>query len=253
MGMTLGTAMFSGVAGLRHLVQRRKPEGDGDRSSNASCSSLLTDKTARVPQDRTGSPTPHGFPNTARVRQPNCELSLLDDGFPMPIPVKLELETANQTQNIRFSERTKSDEYARLKELLTNGKYEEADRETWQLMQRISGAHQRGYFEIRDFEEFPTVALQTLDRLWIEASEGRFGLSVQKRIYREEDRQYDRLGARVGWVNSGKWLTSSDESYRPEIFPEGHLPLAMWRSQLASFGFFGLGMCLEVFLSREDF
>lgn len=219
MGMTLGAAMFSGVVGLRHLVARRKQKFAPDRS----------------------------------CRQQNCEISSLDRGLTTAIPVKEKLESSSQTQNSLVLVRTKSDEYARLRELLENGQYEDADRETWQLMQRISGVHQRGYFEIRDFEDFPTLALQTLDRLWLEASKGRLGLSVQKRIYREEDRQYDRLGARVGWVDSGKWLTSGERIYRPDILPEGHLPLAMWRAQLASFGFFGLGMCLEVFLSREDF
>lgn len=142
-------------------------------------------------------------------------------------------------------------EYARLQKLLAECQYEEADRETWRLMLRVAGVHQRGYFEIRDFEEFPATVLRTIDRLWLEASEGRFGLSVQRQIYREEDCQYDRLGARLGWIVAGKWLKASNPRDRREL-PVGNLPSAAWRSQLASFGFFGLGMCLEVFFSRED-
>lgn len=217
MGMTLGAAVFSGVAGLRHLVERRRQDLDQPRSYRG-----------QVP----------AFSPPNRV-------------VATAVPLKSDLEKSTTSESSQVLVRTTIDEYARLKELLANGQYEEADRETWQLMQRISGVHKRGYFEIRDFEDFPTIALQTLDRLWLDASEGRLGLSVQKRIYREEDQQYDRLGTRVGWVDSGKWLTGSDRIYHQEI-PEGHLPLAMWRAQLASFGFFGLGMCLEVFLSRED-
>jgi GUN4-like len=218
MDRTLGAAVYSGVTGLRHLVERRRLEGRRSRSYRR--------------QDAASRP--------------------LDELFSTAVHLKSDPESATEIQNPQVFTREKIDEYTRLRELLANSQYEEADRETWQLMQRISGVHKRGYFEIRDFEDFPTIVLQTLDRLWLDASEGYFGLSVQKRIYREEDRQYDRLGSRLGWVDGGKWLTAGDRLYRQEP-PEGHLPLAMWRSQLASFGFFGLGMCLEVFLSREDF
>jgi GUN4-like len=218
MGMTLGAAMFSGVAGLRHLVEKRRSDGRRSRS----------------------------------YRGQGSELSSSDVLFSTAVNLTSDLESYTTTPNQQVLAETTIDEYARLRKLLSHCQYEEADRETWQLMQRISGVHQRGYFEIRDFEDFPTLALQTIDGLWFDASKGHFGLSVQKRIYREEDRQYDRLGSRVGWVDAGKWLTNGDRLYRQEM-PQGHLPLAMWRSQLASFGFFGLGMCLEVFLSREDF
>lgn len=218
MDRTLGAAVHSGVTGLRHLVERRRSEGRRSRS----------------------------------CREQDTDSNSLDELFSTAVHLKSDKESATAIQNQQFFAGEKIDEYTRLKELLANSQYEEADRETWQLMQRISGVHKRGYFEIRDLEDFPTIALQTLDGLWLDASEGYFGLSVQKRIYREEDRQYDRLGSRVGWVEAGKWLTAGDRLYRQEL-PEGHLPLAMWRSQLASFGFFGLGMCLEVFLSREDF
>lgn len=218
MGMTLSAAMFSGVAGLRHLVERRSRDRRRDRS----------------------------------CRGQSADLSSSDVLFSTAVNLKSNIDSSTATQSPQVLAGTTIDKYVRLRELLANCQYEEADRETWQLMQRISGVHKRGYFEIRDFEDFPAIALQTLDGLWLDASKGYFGLSVQKRIYREEDRQYDRLGSRVGWVDAGKWLPAGDRLYREEI-PEGHLPLAMWRSQLASFGFFGLGMCLEVFLSREDF
>lgn len=116
-------------------------------------------------------------------------------------------------------------EYARLQKLLAECQYEEADRETWRLMLRVAGVHQRGYFEIRDFEEFPATVLGTIDRLWLEASEGRFGLSVQRQIYREEDCQYDGLGARLGWIVAGKWLKASNPRDHREL-PAGNLPSA---------------------------
>ncbi|MDY6938057.1 MAG: GUN4 domain-containing protein [Cyanobacteriota bacterium] len=145
----------------------------------------------------------------------------------------------------------KLDEYAKLREFLDRQKYEEADRETKRLMLQIVGARKRGYFELADFETFPSSALQTIDRLWIDRSNGQFGFSVQKRIYQEVEAEYSLLGTRVGWVRWGKWLKMDDGAYALDS-PKGHLPYAIWQSQLASFGFFGLGMCVEVFLSRTD-
>ncbi|MBE9040018.1 GUN4 domain-containing protein [Oscillatoriales cyanobacterium LEGE 11467] len=143
------------------------------------------------------------------------------------------------------------DEYGKLRDYLEKKKYEEADRETWRLMLQIVGARKRGYFELEDFEMFPSTALQTIDRLWIDLSEGRFGFSVQKQIYQEVETEYSQLGTRVGWVHGGKWLKMDDRTGDRE-FPRGHRPSAIWQSQLVSFGFFGLGMCIEVFLSRTD-
>jgi GUN4-like len=215
-GMILGVTVLSGIARLRNLIERGR-------------------------RDRLRS----------RSYRPDRDLDR-----PSDVVVSTAVQSGSDIQRsvaaqIPIVQVGTKDEYTRLRELLAHRQYGEADRETWRLMLRISGAHQRGYFEIQDFEEFPASVLQTLDQLWLDASGGRLGLSVQKRIYREEDRQYDRLGSRLGWVVAGKWLTFGDPTYHQEM-PEGHLPLAMWRSQLASFGFFGLGMCLEVFLSRED-
>ncbi|MBD2113891.1 GUN4 domain-containing protein [Leptolyngbya subtilissima] len=89
----------------------------------------------------------------------------------------------------------------------------------------------------------PPEVLQTLDRLWVEASDGRFGFSVQRKIWAEVRAQNPEdsavaakaFGDRVGWTRppgmedptfiAGEWLTELE--INPSLdAPVGHLPWA---------------------------
>ncbi|HEY9879360.1 MAG TPA: GUN4 domain-containing protein [Leptolyngbyaceae cyanobacterium] len=88
----------------------------------------------------------------------------------------------------------------------------------------------------------PPEVLQTVDKLWTEASGGRFGLSAQKAIWEEAraahpdntDTASKAFGDRVGWTRptrdpdnfvSPDWLTEPELNYSLEA-PVGHLPWA---------------------------
>ena len=69
-----------------------------------------------------------------------------------------------------------------------------------------------------------------IDQLWVSASKGKFGFSVQKEIYESlrGTREYNgevwnKFGDRVGWRKGGSWLYSSDLTYSDEA-PKAHLP-----------------------------
>lgn len=61
----------------------------------------------------------------------------------------------------------------------------------------------------------PPEVLQTLDQLWVDASDGRFGFSVQQRIWAEVRSQNPvdsavaakAFGDRVGWTRPPAWKT----------------------------------------------
>jgi HTH-type transcriptional regulator/antitoxin HigA len=58
-------------------------------------------------------------------------------------------------------------------------------------------------------ENFPCDDLRTIDQLWVKYSQGRFGFSVQKKIWLEVGGKVDydtecKLGDRVGWRKGGK-------------------------------------------------
>jgi hypothetical protein len=89
----------------------------------------------------------------------------------------------------------------------------------------------------------PPEVLQNLDQLWVEASGGRFGFSVQQQIWAEvrEQNPVDSavaakaFGDRVGWTRpagqedptfiAGEWLTEQEITHGLDA-PVGHLPWA---------------------------
>lgn len=122
-------------------------------------------------------------------------------------------------------------DYSQLEDLLAAGKYQEADRETWNLMLKIGDREKEGSLSINIVEQFPLADLQTIDRLWQTYSDGRFGLSVQKQIYQSlgGTRGFDyeiwkTFGEQVGWYVNGDWLNYDDLNFAPSA-TIGHLPV----------------------------
>src|SRR5919202_2058669 len=74
-------------------------------------------------------------------------------------------------------------DYTRLRDLLAAGEWQEADRETQAVMLKVSGREQEGWIRVTDMEKFPCEALSSIDQLWVKYSHGRFGFSVQQRIW----------------------------------------------------------------------
>jgi eukaryotic-like serine/threonine-protein kinase len=92
------------------------------------------------------------------------------------------------------------------------------------------GREEEGWLDVKSIEKFPCEDLRTIDQLWVKYSDGRFGFSVQKRIYQslggttEYDRKvWEKFGYRVGWIRNEKWLCYNDLTFS-EKAPEAHLP-----------------------------
>jgi serine/threonine protein kinase len=122
-------------------------------------------------------------------------------------------------------------DYSILEDLLAAGKYQEADRETWNLMLKISDREKEGSLSINSVEQFPLSDLRTIDRLWQTYSDGRFGLSIQKQIYQSlgGTRGFDyeiwkTFGEQVGWYVNGDWLNYQDLHFDSSAM-SGHLPV----------------------------
>ena len=75
-------------------------------------------------------------------------------------------------------------DYINLQNLLAAKKWKEADKETARVMLKVAGREKEGWLNMESIEKFPCEDLCTIDQLWIKYSNGRFGFSVQKRIYR---------------------------------------------------------------------
>jgi tetratricopeptide (TPR) repeat protein len=121
--------------------------------------------------------------------------------------------------------------YAELRNLLAQGKWEEADRETGKVMLQAANQVKRGWLDEEDIEDFPCEDLRTINQLWLHYSNGKFGFSVQTEIYRslDETKQYFELriwrmfGDRVGWRKGGEWMSYDSLQFNLSA-PPGHLP-----------------------------
>ncbi|MEG4011485.1 MULTISPECIES: serine/threonine-protein kinase [unclassified Microcoleus] len=134
-------------------------------------------------------------------------------------------------------------DYTRLRDLLAAGKWKEADQETLNVMLKAARREKEGYFNKESIDNFPCDDLRTIDQLWVKYSQGRFGFSIQKKIWLEVGGKVDwetecKLGDRVGWRKGGSWLDTKNLTYNKQA-PVGHLPreLCGWWG-----GFRGLGV-----------
>jgi len=121
--------------------------------------------------------------------------------------------------------------YTRLHDLMAAGRWKEADQENYKVMVKVAGREKEGYLDKDAIKNFSCSALGDIDRLWVQASNGRFGFSVQKQIWKDvggtpgvyNDDIYIKFGDHVGWRRGGKWLGYSDLTFNTNA-PKGHLP-----------------------------
>jgi hypothetical protein len=114
-------------------------------------------------------------------------------------------------------------DYTRLRDLLADGKWKEADEETGVLMLKVARRETQGWLDTDSIKTFPCTDLRTINKLWVEYSKGRFGFSVQTRIYEEVGTDPEKWGDRVGWRKGGVWLDYSGFTFDSNA-PVGHLP-----------------------------
>jgi len=116
-------------------------------------------------------------------------------------------------------------DYTRLRDLLKNSLWREADQETAAIMIRLSGGELEGQFQ--DISTFPCTDLLTIDRLWQKYSQNKFGFTVQKDVWSSASRDFKDLARRVGWYTNSTWVKEQDLKYTITA-PKGHLPTLRW-------------------------
>ncbi|MFM7717313.1 MAG: GUN4 domain-containing protein, partial [Microcystis sp.] len=90
------------------------------------------------------------------------------------------------------------------------------------------------YLKIEDIDNFPCEDLATINQLWLQYSRGKFGISVQKRIYESlggsgnyDQQKWNDFGSKVGWRVNNKWLYYDQITFSLKA-PSGHLPTLVW-------------------------
>ncbi|KAJ7947501.1 tetrapyrrole-binding protein, chloroplastic [Quillaja saponaria] len=119
---------------------------------------------------------------------------------------------------------------------LSTNNFRQADEETRRLLIALAGeaAQKRGYVFFSEVQFIPDTDLKTIDDLWRQYSDNKFGYSVQKRIFHKVNKDFTKFFIKVGWM---KRLDTEVEQYNYRSFPtefiwelnddtsEGHLPL----------------------------
>ncbi|XP_058730029.1 tetrapyrrole-binding protein, chloroplastic [Vicia villosa] len=153
----------------------------------------------------------------------------------------------SQTTSSTPSSTSQSSSFELLQQLLSAKNFREADDETRRLLIVLAGeaAQKRGYVFFSEVQFISETDLQTIDKLWREHSDNKFGYSVQKKLFGKAKKDFTNFFIKVGWM---KKLDTEMEQYNYRSFPtefiwelnddtpEGHLPLtnALRGTQLLS-------------------
>jgi hypothetical protein len=124
-------------------------------------------------------------------------------------------------------------DYRKLRDLLKAGQWKEADEETLQVMLKAANRVSDGWLDAASLKNFPCKDLKTIDQLWVTASDGHFGFSVQKKIWEDCDRptsagkNWDQFSVKVGWQNkkATAYVNYSDLNFNPFLSPKGESPI----------------------------
>lgn len=125
-------------------------------------------------------------------------------------------------------------DYVPLATMLATGDFLAADQFTRDNLIKIAGpdAVKRSFVYWTEVKKLPEKDLCTMERLWLQYSDGNFGYSVQKRVWDVENGNFDNFIRRIGWTKEEngserklKWFGQNEFIYTVEKAPKGHLPL----------------------------
>ena len=119
-------------------------------------------------------------------------------------------------------------DYRPLQQLLAQQNFQQADVVTLQKMCELAGASaiERKWIYFTEVSHFPITDLQTLDRLWRMSSQGKFGFSVQRKIWLSVGKDFSKLWQKINWKSGNAWTRYPKEFTWDLTAPQGHLPLS---------------------------
>nr|QJH88206.1 Ycf53 [Pterocladia lucida] len=114
-----------------------------------------------------------------------------------------------------------------LQKLLISQNFKEADALTQVQLCQLAGldSSDRKWLYFTDIAILPLEDLCTLDILWSIYSRGKFGLSVQRKIWLSNNCDWEKLWNKIGWENNGIPLRYPHDFTWSINAPRGHLPL----------------------------
>jgi eukaryotic-like serine/threonine-protein kinase len=127
-------------------------------------------------------------------------------------------------------------DYTKLRDLLAAGKWQEADQETLKVMLKVANREKEGYLDYDACKNFSREDIKIIDQLWVKYSNGKFGFSVQKQIWKDcggtpgeyNSDVYVKFCDKIGWRKNGNRMNYSDLTFSTNAL-HGHLPCVFGR------------------------
>ena len=158
-----------------------------------------------------------------------------------PVEVESEeIEVPTVTRKIALVSPKTGISYTKLRDLLKESKWSEADVHTYQLVGQIVESakrnNKRTFIELKTIAEYSCPDVRTIDYLWKKYSDDQFGFSPQQKVWKSVNQKGDfstetwrRFATEVGWkegeVDSGSgYLLYEQLDFEPDQAPAGHLP-----------------------------
>ena len=152
------------------------------------------------------------------------------------------------------------DDYQPLYQYLLRKDWRNADLATRELMLKTAQVQGRKDLLLTkgDLAKFPCIDLQRIDRLWYQASKGKFSFYVTYQLYHNNDCNYEKLANLVGWKQGENWIKFEQIMFSLDA-PQGHLPLVWlvpktfaiyWCTRFASAGW---GLMFNRWETCQDF
>jgi len=151
---------------------------------------------------------------------------------PTTTPVQKPVLTQPAQEDDLSSE--KGVDYRKLRDLLKAGQWKEADQETERRMLEAVGRKEDDWIRGKEVLNFPCADLKTINALWVDYSNGKWGFSVQKRVYQECGAKLDgsypgheiwhKFCRRVGWREEDSYVSDSNFTFDLQNSSAGKLP-----------------------------
>ncbi|MBW4533145.1 MAG: GUN4 domain-containing protein [Pleurocapsa minor HA4230-MV1] len=151
-----------------------------------------------------------------------------------------EVSVTSTTKKIALISPKTGIDYTKLRDLLKEGKWSEADLHTYQLVEQIiksaKNDNQHIFIELKTIAEYSCPDVRTVDYLWKKYSNNQFGFSPQQQVWQNVNQDGDfstqtwrRFATEVGWkkgevANGSGYLLYDELDFEPSKAPAGHLP-----------------------------
>ena len=117
--------------------------------------------------------------------------------------------------------------YQPLQTALAAQDFETSDNLTREMLCELAGdgAVQRQWLYFTEVEKFPSLDLHTINSLWWLHSNGNFGFSVQRQLWKAVGKDFPKLWPKIGWKTGNTWTRWPSGFTWNLSAPVGHLPL----------------------------